>query len=145
MKRLHVLFDAECAMCVRCRDWLTRQPAFVLLHFVPLQSADAKRLLHNVRSLSPAEQLVVIADTGAVYRGASAWIMCLWALEGYRMHAQRLSNPVLLPFARVVCELLARNRSLISRLFFEEDPRTVADRLAAHVAKQRSFPACEAQ
>lgn len=135
MKRLYVLFDAQCAMCVRCRDWLARQPAFVQLQFIALTSPEAGRLVSGLGSLNPGEQLVVIADTGAVYRGASAWIMCLWALERYRLHARRLSNPALLPFARVVCELLARNRFRISRAFFDGDALHVATRLAPHAAK----------
>jgi len=134
MRCLYVLFDAECAMCVRCRNWLSRQPAYVALHFIPLQSPDLPRLFPGIEALQPNEQLLVVGDNGAVYRGASAWIMCLWALEKYRTHAQRLAEPMLLPFARVVCELLSRNRFFISRMFFDEENQVVARHLAAHVS-----------
>jgi len=77
-----------------------RQPAFVPLIFVALQSNEAQRRFPGVDALKPGEQLLVISDQGAVYRGADAWIMCLWALENYREHAQRLAHPVLLPLAR---------------------------------------------
>ena len=113
MKSLYVLFDAECAMCVRCREWLSRQPAFVPLHFIPLQSPDLPRFFPGIDALKPNEQLLVVGDHGAVYRGACAWIMCLWALQEYREHALRLAEPVLLPFARIVCELwLADSRRI---------------------------------
>jgi predicted DCC family thiol-disulfide oxidoreductase YuxK len=133
MNRLYVLFDEQCELCVRCRNWLMRQPAFVPLHFIAFQSAAARRRFPGIDVLKPSEQLLVISNDGSVYRGAYAWIMCLWALEEYRGHAQRLSRPVLLPFARVACELLSRNRFFISRTFFKEEEHVLAQRLAPYV------------
>jgi predicted DCC family thiol-disulfide oxidoreductase YuxK len=96
MKCLYVLFDADCEICVRCRNWLAQ-------HRFP-----------GIDALKPGEQLLVISDEGAVYRGAHAWIMCLWALENHREHAQRLTHPALLPLAKAVCEFLSRNRFFLS-------------------------------
>jgi predicted DCC family thiol-disulfide oxidoreductase YuxK len=76
MKCLHVLFDAECAMCLRCRDWLSRQCAYVPLSFIPLQAPDLHRVFPGIEPLRPNEQLLVVGDNGAVYRGAHAWIIC---------------------------------------------------------------------
>lgn len=140
MKCLYVLFDAECAMCVRCREWLSRQPAFVPLHFIPLQSPDLPRFFPGIDVLKPNEQLLVVGDNGAVYRGACAWIMCLWGLQEYREHALRLAEPVLLPFARMVCELLSRNRFFLSRQFFKQNAHDVARRLTAHIPLEQ--PKC---
>ncbi|MFL6515970.1 MAG: thiol-disulfide oxidoreductase DCC family protein [Chthoniobacterales bacterium] len=114
MKSLYVLFDVECAVCRRCRDWLSAQPAFVRLIFIPLQSPEIDRMFPGVKSLRPQQQLIVIGDNGDVYRGASAWLICLWALRRYRSTALRLANPVLRPFARLLCEAVSRNRSRIS-------------------------------
>jgi predicted DCC family thiol-disulfide oxidoreductase YuxK len=134
MKCLYVLFDAECELCVRCRNWLMKQSAFVPLVFIAFQSNEAQRRFPGIEALKPGEQLLVISDEGAVYRGAHAWIMCLWALESYREHAQRLANPVLLPLARTVCELLSRNRFFLSDILFRQNPETAAQKLAAHSA-----------
>lgn len=131
MSRLYVLFDAECELCLRCRNWLMKQPAFVPLIFIALQSDEARRRFPEIDALKPREQLVVISNEGAVYRGACAWIMCLWALQNYREHAQRLANPVLLPFARIACDLLSRNRFFLSDALFRQDPQSAARRLAA--------------
>ena len=122
-------------MCVRCRNWLSRKPAYVPLHFIPLQSPDLPRRFPGIEALRPNEQLLVISDNGAVYCGASAWIMCLWALEKYQTSAQRLADPMLLPFARVACELLSCHRFFISRALFNEEKRAVVQYLAAHVAR----------
>jgi len=138
MKCLYVLFDAECAVCVRCRDWLSRQPAFVPLHFIPLQSPDLEKLFPGIEALRPNEQLLVVGDNGAVYRGTSAWIMCLWATVEYRRHSERLSHPALLPFARIACELLSRHRFFVSHTFFKEGESELARRLAPYVPLPRA-------
>lgn len=138
MKCLYVLFDAQCKLCVRCRNWLMRQPAFVPLVFVALQSNEAQHRFPGVDALKPGEQLLVISDEGAVYRGTHAWIMCLWALENYREHAQRLVHPALLPLAKTVCELLSRNRFFLSDILLRQNPETAAQKLAAHYALHKA-------
>jgi predicted DCC family thiol-disulfide oxidoreductase YuxK len=138
MKCLYVLFDAECELCVRCRNWLMQQPAFVPLAFIAFQSDEAQRRFPGIDALKPGEQLLVISDAGAAYRGAHAWIMCLWALKNYRQHAQRLAHPVLLPLARTVCELLSRNRFFLSDILFRQKPETAAQKLAAHHALHKA-------
>ncbi len=115
MKRLFVLFDGECALCGRCRDWLARQPALLELEFIPFQSPEVRARFPGIEALHPEEQLLVVSDEGAVYRGPQAWIMCLYALREYRAWSQRLAHPALLPWARRVCELLSENRLQVSR------------------------------
>ena len=132
MKCLYVLFDAHCELCVRCRNWLAQQPAFVPLVFIAFQSDEAQRRFPGIDALKPEEQLLVISDEGAVYRGANAWIMCLWALENYREHAQRLAHPALLPLAKLACELLSQNRFFLSDAVFRQGPHSAARKVAAH-------------
>ena len=132
MKRLFVLYDRDCAMCRRCRQWLGRQPAFVQMEFIPLQAADLAERFPGIEQFNPSEQLLVISDEGAVYRGASAWVICLWALKAYRSFALRMAEPILLPFARIACELLSENRYLLSRLIFRQDSQTLAHDLARY-------------
>lgn len=109
-----------------------KQAAFVPLVFIALQSPEAQKQFPGIDALNPNEQLLVVADDGSVYRGACAWIMCLWALQNYREHAQRLANPVLLPLAQSVCELLSRNRFYLSDALFRQDSPDAARQLAAH-------------
>jgi hypothetical protein len=46
------------------------------------------------------EEITVVGDGGQVYRGAAAWIVCLWALREHRRLAHRLSTPAGLRVAR---------------------------------------------
>ena len=58
---------------------------------------------------------MVISDSGEVWQGGSAWVLCLWALREYRELSQQLAHPALLPLARKACEIVSRNRNWISR------------------------------
>jgi predicted DCC family thiol-disulfide oxidoreductase YuxK len=110
---LTILYDPSCGFCVSCRRWLERQPAYLPLQFVPAGGAAALALYPELAG-EAREELTVVSNDGLVYRGASAWIMCLWALCEFREWAQRLSSPALLPYARQAFELLSRNRKTLS-------------------------------
>src|SRR5579875_1551331 len=86
------------------------------LTFIPAGSPMAGRLFPGLsRPGDPAEELVVVSDQGGVYREASAWIMCLFALEEYREWANRLAHPLLRPLARQAFSALSRHRRTVSR------------------------------
>jgi len=116
MKALTVLYDPTCAFCRRSVGWLSGQPAFLHLSFVPNNAPDLEARFEGVSKLGPFDDVVVIGDDGAVYRGPDAFIMCLYALRQYREWALRLARPALLPFARRAFELLSENRASLSRL-----------------------------
>jgi predicted DCC family thiol-disulfide oxidoreductase YuxK len=118
MKRLYILYDGTCHVCRRCRTWLDQQPAFVPLVFIPLQSPEVACRFPGIEALHPEPEIVVISDTGDVWQGGSAWVMCLWALREYREWSQRLAHPALLPLARRACEIFSGNRHKISRWLF---------------------------
>jgi predicted DCC family thiol-disulfide oxidoreductase YuxK len=115
MKCLNVIYDADCALCRRCREWLHEQPAFLTLTFTPLQALDLEDRFPGIGQYQPREQLIVISDEGGVYVGGAAWIMCLYALEDYRELSVHLARPGIMPFARRVCELISHNRLTLSR------------------------------
>ena len=136
MKTLYVLFDAKCELCRRVRVWLQGQPPFVPLTFVPLQSPDLEERFPGVTAMEPARQILIISDEGNVWRGADAWIMCLWALREFRAWSQRLASPLLRPFAMRVCDLVSRNRHRFSAWFHRTSPQEIADTLAAQDSTQ---------
>ncbi len=131
MKRLYVIYDGQCHFCRRCRVWLDRQPAYVPLTFIPLQWPEVSCRFPGIERLQPDKEIVVISDTGDVWQGGAAWVMCLWALREYREWSQRLANPVLLPFARRACALVSEHRQQFSRWLEEESADRLRERLAA--------------
>ena len=136
MKKLHVLYDAKCELCRRVRVWLQGQPAFVPLAFVPLQSPEIEERFPGITALEPARQILVVADSGEVWRGADAWIMCLWALREFREWSQRLASPLLRPFAMRVCDMVSRNRHRFSEWFRRTGEREIASTMAAQEGTQ---------
>lgn len=131
MKRLHVLYDAECELCRRVRIWLAQQAAYVPLVFIPLQSPDLAQRFPGVEAFRPEQEIVVISDEGAVWWGGHAWITVLWALREYREWAQRLAHPSLIPLARRACTLVSGNRHAVSHWFARDSIGVVRERLAA--------------
>ena len=120
MTRLTILYDKDCAICRRCRAWLERQPAYIPLEFLPLQSDAVPRRFPGIEKLDLDKEIVVISDTGDVWQGGEAWVICLWTLREYREWSQRLAHPALLPLARRACAIFSENRLKLSRLLFKE-------------------------
>jgi predicted DCC family thiol-disulfide oxidoreductase YuxK len=137
MTRLTVLFDFRCGLCQRARRWLEAQPKFLDLEFIAAGSDHARYRFPTLPD--KVEELVVVGDDSAIYRGDRAWIMCLYALAEYREWALRLASPRLLPLARAAFQLISENRIAISRLFSLH----TEDVVAAEIARWR-VPACVA-
>ncbi len=110
---LSVMYDAACGICTGVKDWIGRQTPLVELEFVAADSAEARRRFPQL----PAGELAVIANTGEVWLGNHAWIVCLWALRDYRGWAVRLSSPLLSLMAREAFAAISNNRFALSDRF----------------------------
>lgn len=111
--KLTVLFDASCALCLRCRDFLASSDTFVPLELLACQSPEARERYGAVPWLG--EELVVASDDGDVWVGASAFLMCLWALRDYREWSYRLGGPTLAPLAERFFVAVSSERAKIAR------------------------------
>lgn len=127
MHKLFVLYDGTCQFCVRCRRWLEAQPKFLDMVFIPAASAAAKRCFPDLRDVDKVEELTVVADDGAVYRGERAWIMCLYALCEYREWSTTLATASMLPLAKRAFNFLSQNRQWISRWFGISEEEALAE------------------
>src|SRR5262249_44404268 len=83
------------------------------------------------------EELIVVGDEGSVYRGTAAWIVCLWALEDYRLLSERLSSPLLYPLARQAFQRVSQNRREISRALALQSEENLIQEL-----RQMPAPSC---
>jgi predicted DCC family thiol-disulfide oxidoreductase YuxK len=114
MNVLYVLYDGECGLCARCRDWLREQPAWIELRMIPFQSEEVAQRFEGLDLHALGEEIHVIADDGSLYRGDAAWLMCLYALKEYRELSYRLNTPTLRPMARRFCEWVSEHRIGVS-------------------------------
>jgi predicted DCC family thiol-disulfide oxidoreductase YuxK len=88
-----VLYDETCNVCRRARRWLEVQPQLVPLVFVAAASAEAKRKFPDLDHPTTLRKITVVADDGRVFEEERAWLVCLWALQGWRPTAIRFSEP----------------------------------------------------
>ena len=100
MNALVVYYDSRCGLCLAVRDWIGRQRQLIPVECRP-KSPDM-------------DELVVVADTGEVWSGDTAWLMVLWALVEYRDWSYRLADPLLLPTARSFFARVSRYRGALS-------------------------------
>jgi len=107
-----ILYDSACGLCTRAKAWIAQQEPFVGIHFVASGSAEAHARFPRL----PASELAVVANTGEVWLGNHAWIVCLWALRRYRDLAFRLTSPLLLLMAREAFAVVSKNRSALSHM-----------------------------
>jgi len=128
MKYLIVLYDARCSFCVRSKLWLSRQPQFIKLRLIPATVENAKLYAGDIAADDWQGKLLLISDTGDLYKDENAFIMCLYALRHYRSLAMRFADPALNPLAGRLYKLLAGNRYRLSH-WLGVDDRTMAREL----------------
>jgi predicted DCC family thiol-disulfide oxidoreductase YuxK len=112
---LTVLYDGACPLCERCRDWLARSPQIVALDLVDCRSPDARRRFGRVPGLGA--ELVVVDARGRYWVGPAAFVMCLWALRGWRAVASLLVLAPLLPLTIAAFTWLSHHRGALGRFF----------------------------
>lgn len=100
MHKLTVLYDAGCPVCVHIRHWLLEQRRLVPMALVPAASYEARRRFPQLDHASTLKEITVVADSGQVWRGTDAFIVCLWALAEHRPKANWLATAAGRPFAR---------------------------------------------
>lgn len=131
---LTILFDERCALCVRVRDWVAEQRAFVPIRFVPCGSEEARTTFAVVPWLG--QELVVVGDGGEVWAGAAAFLVALWALVDYRELSFTLSGPELAPLAERFFHALSSRRhrlaAFLGRTRCEEGVCSLPRRHAPH-------------
>jgi len=111
MRTLTVLYDADCPLCRRFREWLVAQPVLVPVECLPAGSAAAHQRFPGLDHDRTLEEITVIADDGAVWTHEQAWVMCLWVTARHRALAERLAAPAWLPLAKAAAQTAAGIRS----------------------------------
>lgn len=129
VKGIEVFYDGRCGMCCTFHEWIARQERAYEIRFVPYQDERAEEIFPGIGTLDPAREMIVRTEEGEIYRGAEAWVFCLYSCVTYRKLARRLAGPGLLPVAKRACALLAANRHGLSKIFFRRKDREVREQL----------------
>ena len=126
---IEVFYDGRCGMCCSFHEWIARQPRAFRIEFIPYQSPDAERVFPGLGTLDPAREMVVRTSDHEIYRGAEAWVWCLYSCANHQDAARRLGGPGLLPIAIHACRVLAANRHALSKVFFRSKDKQVREKL----------------
>ena len=111
-RRLTVVYDDACDLCVRCSTWLRWQATYVPLELLPVSAAREEPRYASVPWLGA--ELVVVDERGRVWVGAAAFIVCLWATRDWRGWSYRLSGPSFAPLAERFFHAISSHRGRIS-------------------------------
>ncbi len=137
MKKLYILYDANCGICTWARQWMIRQPIFLALEFLPAGTPAVTNRFPSLHQSGKVEELIVVDDEGGIYKEGDAWIMCLYALREYREWSLRLARPAFMPLARTAFQLLSKNRFSLSKFL-----NLPADEPLLRYLKASYKPAC---
>ena len=132
MKTLFVLYDMDCGFCCATKRWMQRQVTFLPVVFIGRQTTTAARYFADAIRPNEPDEMVVVADSGEVYRGTSAYLVCLWALKAYRGWSFRLAGGPLRPMVRHLFHAVARRRADISRWLGLHSDDQLVEKLRPH-------------
>jgi predicted DCC family thiol-disulfide oxidoreductase YuxK len=108
--QLVVLYDAHCAICVRCRSFVERSETVVPVRFLDCRSREARTRYGEIPFL--VHELVVVDGDGRWWAGPAAFVMTLWSLSSTRTLAEWLATPALSWLTRVVFGFISGNREI---------------------------------
>jgi len=131
-----IVYDAACGLCTRAKNWIDGQAPLVDLQFVPAGSVEALRRFPQL----PPGELAVVANTGEVWLGNRAWLVCLWALREYRELALRLASPLLLLLSREAFAIVSKNRFALSSMLRLRSEQEIETQL-----RKVTVPQCQAE
>lgn len=134
ISRIWIVYDSECGLCSAIREWTMRQIPLVPIEFLAAGSEPALKRFGQL----PEGELIVVADTGEIWLGNHAWVICLWALRDYREWSLRFSRPPLSLMAREAYALVSRNRLGLSGLLKIRSDRELEQQL-----RKVSVPVCQ--
>ena len=120
-----VLWDGDCGFCRRSVEWLAVHDRRRALDFKPYQSVD---LAPSLKAACEKAMHVITSD-GTVLRGGRAMMFC-GQFTRFRGLARIGQWPLFLPFVEIGYALVARNRNLVSRLFFTRERPEAYDRVS---------------
>lgn len=129
IRKIEVFYDGRCGMCCSFHEWINRQPRAYGIDFIPYQSARAEQVFPGIGTLDPAREMIVRTSENEIYRGAEAWVLCLYSCENHQAVAKKLARPGLLSVAIRGCRVLAANRHSLSKVFFRAKDRQVRETL----------------
>lgn len=117
-----LLYDSNCPMCRRAKEWIEARVRLEALEFLPCQSEDRARRAPQVSETECMEAMYLVLPSGKAHSGAAAFERLLPYLVTPWRHLRFLfSVPGASRCAPHVYAAIARNRMALSGLFRKKE------------------------
>ena len=116
MSQAILVYDGECSICVRARDWVERRAVAGRIVFLPCQSEKLSQVVPGLSQQACMSAMQLVLSDGTIYAADKAVVALLPMLRGWRWVAPLARVPgagCVLPH---VYEWIARNRYALSGL-----------------------------
>lgn len=117
MEQAVLIYDGNCPLCLRARDWVAKRARAGTIELLMCQSVERIQRFPGISEQACLEAVQLVLADGAVYAGAEALPHILRRMRGWRWLAGVVSAPgiaALMPFAY---RWVARRRSALSVFF----------------------------
>lgn len=84
VRGITVLYDPNCPVCRASKRWMMMHRPIIDVRFVAVDSPLAAQRFPHLDLAESRREITVVTDTGYVYRGKAAFILCLWSLRRTR-------------------------------------------------------------
>jgi len=112
-----LLYDGDCPMCRRARDWVDARRDPGLLELMPCQSDDREARAPQVSEADCLEAMQLVMPDGTVHAGEQAFAHLFGLLKRGRWRGWVFRVPGAHVLAAPVYRLIARNRMHLSGFF----------------------------
>jgi predicted DCC family thiol-disulfide oxidoreductase YuxK len=112
-----LLYDGQCPICLRARDWLAARIPAATLRMIPCQGTERAALAPQVAEADCLAAMHLVLPEGRVLAGEQAFPALLRMMPGYGPLAVLLGLPGPRHLAPHAYRWVARNRFLLSGLF----------------------------
>jgi predicted DCC family thiol-disulfide oxidoreductase YuxK len=112
-----VIYDGECNFCSAQVRWLHRLDWFKLLKFIPAKDPFVKNIAPNLSQERLSEAIYCVSKNGNISRAARCFRSLSLRIPLLFPVALLLWFPGVIWIAEKIYEMIARNRSTLSRFF----------------------------
>lgn len=114
MDRAVLIYDGECPLCLRARDWVAKRARAGTVEFLTCQSEARAERFPGIAEAACLEAVQFVLEDGAVYAGAEALPHILRRMRGWRWLAGVVCTPGIAAFMPPAYRWVARRRSVLS-------------------------------
>lgn len=120
MDRAVLIYDGNCPLCLRARDWVAKRARAGSVEFLTCQSEERVARFPGIAEEACLEAVQLVLADGAVYAGAEALPHILRRMRGWRWLAGVVCAPGIAVLMPPVYRWVARRRSALSVFFVKK-------------------------